>query len=137
MIKGSSASAVIGIWFLLLVIAVVNGALRDVFITPVMGISRAHNLSCIPASIAIFAGALATFKYLRCRDYISAVAIGATWLAMTLTFEFGFGWLRGLPVETMLAEYNILNGRLWPLVLLTTAASPAASLYIWKRAGRA
>jgi len=51
----------------------------------------------------------------------AAWAVGLTWTAMTLTFEFGFGRLvEGLSWSTMLADYDVTRGRIWVLVPLWT-----------------
>ena len=54
-----------------------------------------------------------------------AAAIGAVWLALTLLFEFGYGhFAAGKSWAELLADYNVLRGRVWPLVLLMTAPAP-------------
>jgi hypothetical protein len=51
--------------------------------------------------------------------------IGALWIALTVTFEFSFGhFVEGLSVDTMLADYNMLNGRLFILMLLSAFIAP-------------
>lgn len=51
--------------------------------------------------------------------------IGLMWTAMTLCFEFGFfHFVARVPWEKLLADYNIVAGRLWLLVLLTTLFGP-------------
>ena len=48
------------------------------------------------------------------------------WLGMTLVFEFGAGhYLFGTPWRALLADYNVLAGRLWVLVLIATMTAPA------------
>ena len=55
-----------------------------------------------------------------------AWTIGATWLVMTLAFEFVAGhYLFHTPWTTLLADYNVFPGRLWILVLAATIAAPA------------
>jgi hypothetical protein len=52
--------------------------------------------------------------------------IGVMWLAMTLTFEFVAGhFLFRTEWSTLLADYNLLAGRLWILVLVATTIAPA------------
>jgi hypothetical protein len=47
------------------------------------------------------------------------------WLAMTITFEFGFGhFVAGDPWSRLLHDYNILEGRVWGLFLLWVTVSP-------------
>jgi hypothetical protein len=44
---------------------------------------------------------------------------------LTLAFEFSFGrYVSGLSWRTLLADYDLSQGRLWPLLLLTTLLAP-------------
>jgi len=53
-------------------------------------------------------------------------------VVLTLLFEFGLGRALGRPMETLLADYNILRGRLWPLVLITELVGPWIALRLWR-----
>jgi hypothetical protein len=54
-----------------------------------------------------------------------AAAIGLSWLALTLAFEFALGrFVSGLSWRQMLAEYDLTAGRLWLLVPLWVALAP-------------
>ncbi len=54
-----------------------------------------------------------------------SAVIGILWTVMTVCFEFGFfHFVAAVPWEKLLADYNILAGRLWLLVLLTTLFGP-------------
>ena len=53
-----------------------------------------------------------------------ALLIGLFWLALTLLFEFGFGRYRGNSWEKLLADYNLLEGRLWLLIPAWVAMAP-------------
>jgi len=62
---------------------------------------------------------------------IDLLLIGALWLTLTVAFEFGFGhYVMGHSWRYLLADYNILKGRLWSLVLLVTFVSPLFWRYI-------
>jgi hypothetical protein len=51
--------------------------------------------------------------------------VGALWVGLTVAFEFGFGhYVMGAPWEVLLADYDILRGRLWPLVLAANLVAP-------------
>jgi hypothetical protein len=53
------------------------------------------------------------------------VSVGGLWLALTLTFEFGLGhFIAHKPWHELLADYNIVAGRVWILVLVTTLGAP-------------
>ena len=52
------------------------------------------------------------------------IAIELAWLALTLAFDFGFGRARGKPWAELLMDCDVLKGRIWVLVLVTTAVAP-------------
>ena len=57
--------------------------------------------------------------------------IAATWLLLTLAFEFTFGhWVDHKTWSELLANYNVVRGKLWPFVLASIVAAP----FIWGRA---
>ena len=61
----------------------------------------------------------------RLRGNARLLALGVFWTALTIAFEFGFGhYVMGHPWERLLADYNILAGRIWVLVLATMLLGP-------------
>ena len=45
------------------------------------------------------------------------VAIGGLWMTLTVGFEFGFGhYVMGHSWPHLLADYDLLDGRLWVLI---------------------
>ncbi len=84
-------------WFPMLMIAVLNGAARDLWYKKYVGELTAHQVSTI--SLIIFFG---IYIHLIIKKFppvteSNAVFIGIFWLILTLAFEFGFGLLRGNP----------------------------------------
>ena len=59
--------------------------------------------------------------------------IGALWLALTIAFEFGFGLLTGTPLEELLADYDVTEGRFWVLIPITTFVAPALTRALFAR----
>jgi hypothetical protein len=56
-----------------------------------------------------------------------ATTVGLIWLTVAVAFEFLFGHYAGHhPWNEILADYNLLAGRLWSLVLLAVATLPLA-----------
>ena len=56
---------------------------------------------------------------------IPLALFGLIWLALTVVFEFLFGhYVVGHPWSRLLHDYNILQGRVWALVLIWTAVVP-------------
>jgi hypothetical protein len=58
--------------------------------------------------------------------------IGILWLALTVAFEFGFfHYVGGNSWESLLEQYDVTKGHLWPFVLAAVALAPFA----WARRG--
>ena len=54
-----------------------------------------------------------------------SLGIGAMWLVLTILFEFVFGhFVMEHSWGKLFADYNILEGRLWSLVLIWTFIGP-------------
>src|SRR5438045_1860054 len=98
-------------------IGVANGVLREATFGRVLGQRAAHAASGATA-VAAFAG---YFSALERRWPIpttgDALAIGASWLGLTVLFEFAFGRLVAHESwRELLADYDLTEGRTWPLV---------------------
>ena len=115
---------VVVIWLASLALAICNGALREFVLVPRFGTNVAHVMSCFSLSALILLLTFATIPWLRPANGLRAIEIGTAWTAMTLVFEFGFGRLRGAEWSVLFADYDLLNGRLWILVLATTFLAP-------------
>jgi hypothetical protein len=58
----------------------------------------------------------------------AAAAVGLGWAGLTVAFEFGLGhYVAGQGWSTLLADYNLRRGRLWPVVVAAVAVAPAAA----------
>jgi hypothetical protein len=113
-------------WFLMIPAAIMNGIVRETVIKPIAGDQTARQISVITAS-ALFL----TVAYFLLRDHAgeaddrSLLGIGACWLAGTILFEFGFGhYVDGKSWSELTHDYNITEGRLWPVVLLVLFLAP-------------
>ncbi len=117
----------------MILIAVANGAVREAWLVPRLGDHAARRVSTL-LLIALFA---VYIGYVTRRWPIAssgeALAIGATWLALTLVFEFALGrFVSGLSWQQMIAEYDLAAGRLWPLVPLSVAVAPYFFFRLWR-----
>ena len=111
-------------WFPMLLLAVGNGALRDLVYKKYTGELAAHQLSTILLLMlfAVYTG-LIIHKFLPAST-TQAFLIGILWMLLTLIFEFGFGRIRGRSWSALLADYNILSGRIWVLIPIWLAMAP-------------
>jgi hypothetical protein len=113
------------VWFGIMLIAVANGALRIVFIIPLTGEAMGHIVSSLLLCVFIVAIAALAVRWIGANAAGPLFAAGGLWLAMTVAFEFLAGhYLFGNSWERLLANYDILAGRIWVLVLVTTFFAP-------------
>ncbi len=124
--RRSSYYWALAVWPLFLVIAISLGAIREGIIAPTLGEQTAD----VIGTLLFIAVMLLIMWYFVARIRNVAQShdlwlIGLMWMGMTVCFEFGFfHFVVGVPWEKLLADYNILAGRLWVLVLLTTLCGP-------------
>jgi hypothetical protein len=116
----------IGMWIILVILAILNGVLRESLITPRVGEQMAHVVSTIILICIFFIAIYLFFSNLKIdRSKTDLLLVGIFWVIITVAFEFLFGhYVMGHPWSKLVADYNILKGRLWPLVLLAVFIAP-------------
>jgi hypothetical protein len=110
------------------VLAVVNGAARELTYKEEVGESTATQISVAPliALLALYFWALQRRWPLATRR--DAVAMGAIWVVLSVLFEFGFGhYVEGDSWADLRRNYDVTAGNLWILILLLIAAGPATA----------
>lgn len=113
-------------WLAILVLAMLNGALREGWLIPAFGSFAALVASGLLLSLLIFGVALLAVPRLGAVSARGYWWVGLLWLGLTLVFEFGFGLLvQGKPLAELLQAYTFRGGNIWPVVLLATLVSPA------------
>jgi len=113
------------LWIGLVIIAIINGTIREVGYRRFVGELPAHQVSSITFIILI--GIYTWLWNLKWRIESSrqSIAIGLIWLTLTIAFEFLFGhYVMKHPWSRLFHDYNLLKGRVWALVLLWTAIAP-------------
>jgi hypothetical protein len=115
----------LAVWFVLLILASANGALREGVIVPAAGNVAGRAISTLLLSGIILVLTWLTIKWIAPVSATEAWAIGGAWVALTLAFEFlGGHYLFGQSWARLVEDYNLAAGRIWILVLITTAVSP-------------
>ena len=114
----------VSIWMLILVLAVLNGGLREAVLIPRLGATLGLVLSGVLLTGAILVITWMLLPWLGVRGSWPLLATGLGWLTLTLVFEFSFGLARGKPLTEILHAYTFADGNLWPLVLVVTALAP-------------
>jgi hypothetical protein len=113
------------IWVVMLIAASVNGAIREAVLVPVMGDVAGRAASTLLLSGLVLLLAYVSIEWIHPRSGREAWAVGGLWVALTLAFEFLAGhYLFGNPWSRLLEDYDVFRGRIWILVLITTAVAP-------------
>jgi hypothetical protein len=121
------------VWLVLAVVMFANGAVRALVLQPRLGEHLARQVATGTGVLIVFAFALALVRRLESPSSVDLLKVGLLWLVLTLTFEFGMGLVSGASWETMLADYDILHGRLWPLIPVSALVAP----WFWGAVGAA
>jgi len=112
-------------WFIMLLVSIANGAVRDLTYGRQMAELTAHQLSTV-SSIVLLGLVIRIFvrRYPPASGR-AAARIGLAWLALTVAFEFlFFHYAAGHPWPELLAAYNLRQGRVWVFVLAWIALAP-------------
>lgn len=118
----------LGIWFLLTVSAIIVATFRVGVLLPPFGEQTAHQLGTILFLIIQFVIIYFFIKKMKIKETKTLLGIGIFWVVITIIFEFVFGhYVMGHSWQKLFADYNLLNGRLWVLVLLNNIAAPLIS----------
>lgn len=108
------------------VLGVINGTIRELAYKDQVGDLTAHYIST--ATLIVL---LALYMWLLEKRWPiptlrSALEIGATWLLLTASFDFGFGhYVDGKAWSELTSEYDLTSGRVWILILIWIAVAPS------------
>ncbi len=123
------------VWFIFVAAAIGNGILRESLIRPRVGAYAGHVISTF-ILMAVILGVTYVFISSLKIPYSTGdlLLIGGYWLLLTVAFEFIFGhFVVGHSWSTLLADYNILKGRLWSFVLAATFLAPWLAGSVFKK----
>jgi len=112
-------------WLGLVLIMILNGTIRNLVYGPLVSELTAHQISSVTGVLltGLFTWLL-SLKW-RIQSERLALAIGSIWLVLTIVFEFIFGhYVMGHPWSRLLYDYNLIEGRVWSLVLIFTMIAP-------------
>ena len=120
-------------WLAMLVVIVALGAARQALVEPALGELRAHQLGTLAACalVVVLSAAFVRRTALGAGD---AVRVGAFWLLLCLLFEFGFfHFVRGVAWTVLWHDYDVLHGRLLPLLWATVLTDPYVAVKLGAR----
>ena len=115
----------IAVWLAILVLANLNGAVRELWLIPQLGPGPGRVLSTVALSLLVFLVTWLTVGWIGPATTGDALRIGVLWLGLTLAFEFLVGhYLFHKPWAVLLEDYDLSQGRIWVLVLVITLFGP-------------
>lgn len=121
-------------WLPLLLIAVLNGALRAVFYGRFLSDLYAHQLSTLIAIVLFGFYIRFVIDLWRPESARQALHVGLLWVGMTVVFEFlVMHYVAGHSWRTLLHDYNLLAGRVWVLLLAWVAIAPYVFFQLQRR----
>jgi len=114
-----------GIWFVIVIAAVLNGLLREKVLVPSIGGELALPVSGIILSALVFSIAFVFVPFIGAIEARTYVLVGFWWVVLTLAFEFLFGhFVMGKSWQEIVQVFNIKKGDVFIVVLIVTAVSP-------------
>jgi hypothetical protein len=115
----------LAVWCGLLVIGILNGAIRQRWVVPRLGEIAAHWISTLSLCAGIVLISWITVPWVDPRTSGDSLFIGVLWAALTIAFEFLAGhFLFGNSWQKLVADYQLFQGRIWLLVPVTLLFSP-------------
>jgi hypothetical protein len=112
-------------WFILAVVAIGNGALREFTYAKHVSELSAHQISTLTAIILTGLVIGLIFRYWPLGSARDAWLVGVIWFGLTVAFEFIFGhYVAGHAWARLFHDYNLLAGRLWAIFLMWLVVAP-------------
>jgi hypothetical protein len=120
------------LWIPMILVAIANAALREGVLKTFADELLAHQLSTATGIVFFGVYLWIVFRVWPVESPLEAVQVGTCWLLMTVAFEFLFArFVVGHSWEVLLADYNLLAGRVWIFVPVWLAIAPYV-FYRWR-----
>ena len=116
----------IAAWLGATTLGVANAAVRELVYADRVGELAAHQISTVTLLAALTYYMWLLDQRWPVRTSRTALAIGRSWAALTVLFEFGLGrYVLGSSWSDLLGNYDLATGRIWILVPVWMAFGPA------------
>ena len=106
------------LWLPMIALAFVNAALRELVFVKHFGEFRANQLSTVTLIVLCSIYVWLIFPSLDIQKPKQAFVIGFVWVLLTMAFEFSLGRLTGKSWVDLFRQYDLFNGRIWPVFLI-------------------
>jgi hypothetical protein len=112
-------------WIPMVLIAIVNGLLRQAWYGRHFAELQAHQLSTLIGALLLGVYMKTIMRHWKPVSAVQAITIGMAWCGLTVVFEFLFGhFVAGHSWTRLLQDYDLLAGRVWSLLLVWVLVAP-------------
>ncbi|PJZ43484.1 hypothetical protein CH370_03435 [Leptospira kmetyi] len=112
-------------WFLLLVFAFINAAVRELVYKNATGEFLSHQISVFTGMIFLSIPIWAIVRFKPFKNKKQAIQVGLIWILLTETFEFTMIVFEGKDsLETFWEVHSLWKGECWPLLLIWIGLAP-------------
>ena len=112
------------LWLPMIILAILNGTLRQLFLVKYYSELAAHQLSTITLIVLCSIYVVVVFPFLTVQGSKQALLIGFVWVMLTVLFEFSLGRLTGKSWAYLLRDYDLMAGHIWPVFLICLLLLP-------------
>lgn len=114
------------LWLPMTLIAFANATIRELVFVKMFSQLHASQLSTFTLILFCALYTWLIWSVLKISSSGEALRAGLIWMILTILFEFLLGWLLNQSWESMLQNYNLPAGNIWPLFLLALFFMPIA-----------
>lgn len=115
----------VGIWLIFIVVESLNGTIRTLWLVPLLGELRAHQVSFVTGSLIILTISTIFVRWLTISNFLQAISIGVLWMLLTVVFEVGLGrFAFGYSWSQIATDYDLSQGRLMSIGLALLVLAP-------------
>ena len=101
------------VWLIIIAAETINGAIREIFITPVVGFHVAEQISFASAIVLITVITLYSIRWIGATELRGLLVVGLLWAVLTFAFEVILSMgVAGLNWAKIIADFNPLSGGL-------------------------
>lgn len=116
------------VWLGMAAIIAIFQAVGNALLDPLVGAVVSHCLVTVLICLCVIVMITGFVRWTGRVSLGGLLVLGAFWALLSLGFELGAGhYAMGKDWPTLMAGYNIVEGRLWPLVPLTMLLWPMAA----------
>jgi hypothetical protein len=112
------------IWLSITPLAILNGGLRETFLTPWLGEHLSRPISGILLCFMIFIVSFIFIPKIGKGNEKTYIKIGVLWVSLTIIFETVLGLVTRMSCGEIFKAYDITSGNLWLIVVLFIGFAP-------------